>query len=222
MKIKSFFSLILFFSLLLTSCAPYVEKAKIPPREGFYEEMGIASWYGKDFHGRKTANGERYNMYSISAAHKTLPFDTWVRVRNLDNGKTVLTRINDRGPFVNRRIIDLSYGAAREIDMVRSGIARVKVTVVKWGGKNIKKPRTGTYDSNQYSVQVGSFTKKENAIRLKESLENRFKNVRIVTRKTNQYTLYRVRVGMNLDRESAQKLAKRLEQENLSVFIAAE
>ena len=222
MKIKSFFSLILFLSLLLTSCAPLVERVKPPPKGGPYEETGIASWYGKDFHGRKTANGERYNMYSISAAHKTLPFDTWVRVKNLDNGKTVLTRINDRGPFVKKRIIDLSYGAAREIDMVGSGIARVRITVVKWGGKNIKKSSKGTYDSNQYSVQVGSFTKKENATRLRESLEKRFKDVRIVTRETNQYTLYRVRVGMNLDRESAQRLAKKLKQENLSVFIAAE
>ena len=95
---------------------------------------GIASWYGPDFHAKKTSNGEIYNMYAMTAAHKTLPMNTVVRVDNLDNGKSTIVRINDRGPFVAGRIIDLSNKAAHEIDMVRKGTARVKVTVLGYNG----------------------------------------------------------------------------------------
>ena len=95
---------------------------------------GIASWYGPDFHSKKTSNGEIYNMYAMTAAHKTLPMNTVVRVDNLDNGRSTIVRINDRGPFVAGRIIDLSNKAAHEIDMVRKGTARVKVTVLGYNG----------------------------------------------------------------------------------------
>ena len=95
---------------------------------------GIASWYGPDFHAKKTSNGEIYNMYAMTAAHKTLPMNTVVRVDNLDNGRSTMVRINDRGPFVAGRIIDLSNKAAHEIDMVRKGTARVKVTVLGYNG----------------------------------------------------------------------------------------
>ncbi len=93
-------------------------------------EKGIASWYGGKFHGRKTASGERYDMNKLTAAHKTLPFGTRVRVTNLDTGRNVVVRINDRGPFVRGRIIDLSRAAARKVDMIRSGTARVLVEVL--------------------------------------------------------------------------------------------
>lgn len=92
-----------------------------------YRERGSASWYGRDFHGKPTSGGEPYDMNALTAAHKTLPIPTWVEVRNLDNGKRVIVRVNDRGPFVEGRIIDLSYGAAREIGMVEAGTARVEV-----------------------------------------------------------------------------------------------
>ncbi|PRM96405.1 septal ring lytic transglycosylase RlpA family protein [Aliarcobacter cryaerophilus] len=95
---------------------------------------GIASWYGPDFHAKKTSNGEIYNMYAMTAAHKTLPMNTVVKVDNLDNGRSTIVRINDRGPFVTGRIIDLSNKAAHEIDMVRKGTARVKVTVLGYNG----------------------------------------------------------------------------------------
>ncbi|MFC1492870.1 septal ring lytic transglycosylase RlpA family protein [candidate division KSB1 bacterium] len=94
---------------------------------------GLASWYGPKFNGRKTANGETYDMYKISAAHKELPFNTWVRVTNKKNGKKLLVRINDRGPFIKGRILDLSYGAALELDTIRDGVVDVKIEVVKWG-----------------------------------------------------------------------------------------
>ena len=96
---------------------------------------GIASWYGPDFHSKKTSNGEIYNMYDMTAAHKTLPMNTVVKVENLENGKTIIVRINDRGPFVKGRIIDLSNKAAHEIDMVRRGTAKVKVSVLGYNGE---------------------------------------------------------------------------------------
>ena len=95
-----------------------------------YKEKGHASWYGEPFHGRKTASGEVYDMNRISAAHKTLPLHTWVEVKNLDNNKVMTLRINDRGPFVKGRIIDLSRAAAQEIGMMNSGVARVSVKAV--------------------------------------------------------------------------------------------
>lgn len=93
----------------------------------------MASWYGPGFDGRRTANGERYNMNGISAAHKTLPFDTIVRVTNLNNGRSVDVRINDRGPFVKNRVIDLSKGAARKIDMINAGVVPVRLQILRYG-----------------------------------------------------------------------------------------
>lgn len=108
-----------------------LKKGKVKVKvEVIFGQYGIASWYGKPFHGRLTANGEVYNMNSLTAAHKELPFNTQVRVTNLNNGKSVIVRINDRGPFINDRIIDLSKEAARRIDMINSGISKVKVKIL--------------------------------------------------------------------------------------------
>lgn len=93
-------------------------------------ETGVASWYGPNFHGRMTASGERYNMFEYTAAHRTLPFGTKLRVKNLENGKVVSVRVNDRGPFMKRRILDVSYAAARDLGMTRHGTARVRIEVV--------------------------------------------------------------------------------------------
>jgi rare lipoprotein A len=98
--------------------------------ESRYVEIGIASWYGPGFHGRRTASGEIYNMYAYTAAHKTLPLGTYVRVINLENGKSVVVRINDRGPFKKGRIIDLSYAAAKKIGMIEKGTARVRLEIL--------------------------------------------------------------------------------------------
>ena len=97
-----------------------------------YYQVGIASWYGPGFHGNRTASGEVYDMYAMTAAHRTLPFGTIVRVVDLDTGKSVVVRINDRGPFVEGRIIDLSYAAAVELGMVKKGLARVGIQILKW------------------------------------------------------------------------------------------
>ncbi|MCI5212251.1 MAG: septal ring lytic transglycosylase RlpA family protein [Candidatus Electrothrix sp. ATG2] len=112
---------------------PYVIEGQtyypIPTAEG-YEETGLASWYGDPFHGRKTANGETYDMYGVTAAHKTLPMNTMLLVKNLTNGKTTIVRINDRGPFVDGRIIDLSYTTAQELDIVRNGTEKVQIVAL--------------------------------------------------------------------------------------------
>lgn len=120
-------------TLLLISGCSLVTRPTPPPSfpETGQTETGIASWYGPGFHGRTTANGETYDMEAMTAAHKTLAFGTMVRVDHLDNGRSVRVRINDRGPFVDGRIIDLSRRAARELDMLGAGIARVRVIVVE-------------------------------------------------------------------------------------------
>lgn len=114
---------------------PSVSKGKIaqPPPNAKQTYEGIASYYADDFHGKKTANGEEFDMHQFTAAHRSFPFGTKVRVTNLDNGKSVIVRVNDRGPFKLERIMDLSYGAAEVLDMIKTGTARVRLEVVEWG-----------------------------------------------------------------------------------------
>lgn len=137
------------------------------------EQRGIASWYGPNFHAKKTSNGEIYNMYAMTAAHKTLPMNTMVKVDNLDNGKSTIVRINDRGPFVTGRIIDLSNKAAHEVDMVGKGTANVKITVLGFHAKIAKtqaeKAETATV--GKYFVQVGAFRRLEGAKITKRKFE---------------------------------------------------
>ncbi|MBN2534672.1 MAG: septal ring lytic transglycosylase RlpA family protein [Spirochaetales bacterium] len=129
----------------------------------FSLETGYASWYGGKFHGRITANGEVYDMNKLTAAHKTLPFGTFVKVVNIDNGKSIVVKINDRGPFVEGRIIDLSRAAAEKIDMLKTGIARVFIEVVP-----------GAEDKEfLYSIQIGSYSEQKNAIHLRDFLKEK-------------------------------------------------
>ena len=132
----------------------YVPYKKVPIG---WSERGIASWYGPNFHGKYTSNGEIYNMYAYTAAHKTLPMNTIVKVTNLNNNKSVIVRINDRGPFVNGRIIDLSYAAGKKIGLDVTGIAPVKLTVIGFNGKN--------YVSG-YKIQIGAFINKKGALKV--------------------------------------------------------
>ncbi len=130
-----------------------------------YEEEGIASWYGGKFQGRKTANGEIFDTKELTAAHKTLPFGTLVRVENLDNGKSVILRINDRGPYVEGRIIDLSQRGAEELDMIRSGTAPVRLTTVDPAIREIRYAEPATF-----TIQVASFSDLINALAMKRRL----------------------------------------------------
>lgn len=120
---------------------------------------GIASWYGPDFHGKKTSNGEIYNMHGLTAAHKTLPMNTVVKVTNLNNSKEVIVRINDRGPFVQGRIIDLSKSAANKINMIATGTAPVKVQVIGFNGStnSTSIPSLSSYTGGNFMVQIGAF-----------------------------------------------------------------
>lgn len=128
-------------------------------------QTGIASWYGPKFHAKATSNGEIYNMYKATAAHKTLPMNTMLKVENLENGKSTIVRVNDRGPFVGTRIIDLSNKAARDIDMVGKGLAKVKITVLGFHAKiaETKEEKEEVASVGKYLLQVGAFSRVEGA-----------------------------------------------------------
>ena len=179
-----------------------------------YVETGTASWYGRDFHGRPTACGERYDMYGISAAHKLLPMHTRVRVTNLDNGRQLVVRINDRGPFVKSRILDLSYGAAKELKMARAGTARVRVEALGGGRPDL---------SGGYYVQVGAFTVRSNALRLVDHLKGRGYGLSRVQQVTLGGQLFwRVQAGRFQGLDRARTGLARLQMENPSAFILAD
>ncbi len=177
-----------------------------PPRSGgAWSERGVASWYGPGFHGRQTANGERYDMEAMTAAHKTLPFGTMVEVRNLDNGRTARVRINDRGPFVRGRIIDLSRAAARAIEMLGPGTARVEIRA---------ELPARTDPSVAYTVQVGAFRDRSRAVELAARLQRHY-DARIVT----EGRLHRVRVGGDLSARKARELAARLRRDGYEAVV---
>ncbi len=199
----------------------------IPNARGF-EQTGIASWYGKKFHGRKTSNGETYNMYAMTAAHKTLPLGTYVRVHNLRNGKSVDVRVNDRGPFVRGRIIDLSHTAAKRIDIVGPGTGRVRVVAL---GAPRSAPTAHTkpqyvpidYYSGNFTFQVGAFAERANAVRLVAKLDRRYKNAHMTTFFDGQRTFYRVRVGRSNNLEEAIGYEQELIRDGFpQTFIVAE
>ena len=177
-----------------------------------YQERGVASWYGKKFHGRPTASRERYNMYAMTAAHRTLPLPTYVRVRNLRNNKSIVVRVNDRGPFVHNRIIDLSYAAALKLDMIRDGTSLVDITAITFDGPNGDPSTTQPVvtppvesspaesspppQPNTIFVQIGAFGERSNAERrhallLSGGIDTAF----IDADKDSSPRLYRVRIG---------------------------
>jgi rare lipoprotein A len=183
----------------------------IPSAEGYIEE-GIASWYGKKFHGRLTSNGEIFDMYKISAAHKTLPINTSLKVTNLLNNKIIVVRVNDRGPFVSGRIIDLSFKAAEMLDIVVDGTAKVKIEAVQVVTENKK---TGPYFISpvplpdfrfgKFVIQVGSFKTLLNAIQLKADLMGKYDQINIKAFDIEQEKFYRVQVGIFNDLYKARK-----------------
>ena len=171
------------------------------PAPAGYKEEGNASWYGEPFNGRRASNGEVYDMYKLTAAHRTLPFDTMVRVTNLNNGKSTTVRITDRGPFVENRIIDLSLAAAREIDLVGPGVASVRVEVL---AANVDP--TGGF----FTVQVGAFKDRANAERLRDRLNASYSPIFIQQYDAPEGTFYRVRVGKISGEDAAQQFSEQL------------
>ncbi len=207
---------------------PYVIKGKtyypIPNAEG-YREIGIASWYGKQFHGRRTSNGEIYDMYGGTAAHKTLPMGTMLLVKNLENDRTTVVRINDRGPFVKSRIIDLSYSAAKSIGMIGKGTAKVLITAL---GEAVhtpaKTPLTAksaprspklkheNFDAGHFYVQVGSFERRKAARALARKFAAQGKDVIIQQFPAAGTYLFRVMVFAGTSLKKARGYEHFLEQ----------
>lgn len=194
--------------------------------DGFVE-MGIASWYGPGFHGKKTSNGEIYNMHGMTAAHKTLPMDVFVRVVNLDNNLETTVRINDRGPFVAGRVIDLSQAAAREIAVVGKGTARVRVEAL---GYREVRPADGTvvyrppasYVPGPLTVQVGSFAVEGNARRLVARMQEQYGSALMVEGWVDGQKFYRVRVGLYKTMADAEAARREFERgEFPSCFVVA-
>jgi rare lipoprotein A len=166
-------------------------------------EVGVASWYGHPYHGRVAASGETYDMEQLTAAHRTLPFGTLVRVVNLDNSKTVDVRINDSGPFVDDRVIDVSHAAARSIDLIGPGTARVRLEVLQ----SPAMPTPGFF-----AVQVGAFQNRANADRLRAEMEARYGTSHLVLR-SGDPQLWRVLVGRAATVDDAGALAGRIRAE---------
>ena len=212
--------IVVFF--LLTACAPrhriVYERRTPPPEKGAIEkresrgvQQGIASWYGADFHGKQTSSGEVYDMYQLTCAHNTLPLGTMVMVTNLENGKSVELKVNDRGPFVKGRIIDVSYAAAQMLGMWEKGTVSVKVEVIGSAVELVQR----------FTLQVGSFVDEINAQRLAEQLRKNFENVTIATLETPTQKYHRVRVGQFDTRESAWVMAEKLSQMGFKVLVTS-
>ena len=178
-------AVVLVMTVLATGCGL---RAPAPPEPG-HPQTGVASWYGPGFHGRATTSGEIYDQHGLTAAHPSLPLGTLARVTNLDTGHAVDVRINDRGPFVKGRAIDLSYAAASKIGVVGPGTARVRIDV-------IERP-PGDYSRVAYCVQVGSFSEQQKAHALRANLAPRYGDVYISPVRSRADLFYRVRVGLS-------------------------
>jgi len=189
---------------------------------GGFTQQGIASWYGKKFHGRRTSSGETYDMYAMTAAHKTIILPAYVEVTNIENGKKVVVKVNDRGPFHENRIIDLSYSAATKLDAVANGTALVKIRVVDSGYKSQQVPEkreapvethSPDHSPGDFYIQVGAFSELGNAENLRRKL-NTISNslVKISQVVVDNRSLYRVRIGPLSDVRYADKIVQQLIQ----------
>ncbi|MBI2383919.1 MAG: septal ring lytic transglycosylase RlpA family protein [Gammaproteobacteria bacterium] len=179
-------------------------------RAAGYRERGYASWYGKKFHGQKTSSGERYDMYAMTAAHKSLPLPTYVRVRHLRNGRSVVVKVNDRGPFHEGRIIDLSYAAAAKLGMLASGSAMVEVEALT-PGANDPAPPASAY------LEAGRFDDPITALALREELSGLgVQPVEIRTVSADETEWHRVLVGPFADAEAFEAARRRLEESRLA------
>jgi len=198
--------------LSFTGGCTLFRREPVPPRIKRVE-VGLASWYGEKFHGRRTASGKVYDMYQLTAAHKTLPLGTSVIVTHVNNGKSVEVTVNDRGPFVRGRIIDLSYAAAQALEMVEQGVAKVRVEVLD------TRPISTPSPEGPFTIQVGSFISQSNAISLMEELQRAYKDVYITELKTPENTYYRVRLGTFKTRDEAYRFATRLAQDGYNAYM---
>lgn len=178
-----------------------------------YSQRGVASWYGPQFHGRHTANGEVYDMHGLTAAHRTLAFGTWVRVTNLDNGRSVDLRINDRGPFIKGRVLDVSYAAAQRLEMVGPGTARVEIRVLD----GPLPPRPVPVAEQRFTVQLGAFEQRDRARRLRAEVARSHPDV--VVRSGGGW--YRVQVGLFDTRDAAERVLMELTRLGYTALVRA-
>ena len=212
---------ILIFLFFLNSCAKVdiTKKKYIQPPIEDGVQTGLASWYGADFDGRPTASGVIYDMYGVSAAHKTLPLGTIVKARNLQNNKELEVVINDRGPFVDHRIIDFSYGAAKELEMVEEGVVPIRVEVIGRDASFLRSVKGRALGEGVYVIQVGSFLDASNADKLNTVLSWKHDGVYVEEAKRDDVVFYRVRIKVGEDHSLVQKKAEMLAEEGYSVWI---
>ena len=204
--------------LLLAACAgPRYAAPPWPPAAGD-AEVGLASWYGRDFHGRRTSSGEIYDMYQMTAAHRTLPLGTRVEVIHLETGRSIQVRVNDRGPFIAGRVIDLSYGAARVLGMVGQGVAPVRVRTIAAAVAPTTAARVAAVPG-RFTMQLGSFTSRENATAFAGTLQQRFNGVHLVPARLDGETVYRVRMGTYQSREEARSAAEAVAKAGYDVVV---
>jgi len=195
--------------LLLAACARTVTVAPPSTPTVGAEETGTASWYGHPYHGRRTASGEVYDMNELTAAHRTLPLGSRLMVTNLDTAQAVEVRVNDRGPFAEGRILDLSYAAARVLGADRSGLIPVSLRLLSLPGGGVLPP-TSALAGPRYTVQVGAFTSRARADSLRETIARDEDPVTVTEAAVGSETFYRVRVGSHADRAAAEAGARRL------------
>lgn len=178
-----------------------------------YRERGTASWYGKKFHGQKTSSGEVYDMYAMTAAHRTLPIPSYARVTNVANGRSVVVRINDRGPFHSQRIIDLSYAAAYRLGYIQAGSATVEVESIDASQPVQEAKREDLKEEAGVYVQVGAFSSRENAEELRERVARQLAWLSEQVRVLAEGGLWRLRVGPYASNDAARSVAERIEAE---------
>lgn len=227
---KLWLTTFVFAILTLSACAPLRQPAPPypPPLEdkrpadiestSGKRQRVIASWYGADYHGRPTASGEIFNMYALTCAHREFPFGTMLRVSNPANKKTTECTVNDRGPFIEGRHLDLSYESARRIDLIGPGVAPVDIEPFGRDRRYIKTVKT-TVTSGTLTVQTGSFKEETNALRMKAGLEFRYRDVYIMPVLVGGVKHYRVRVGIFKDASEALRIAQSLAQEGYDALI---
>lgn len=172
-----------------------------------FRQRGTASWYGRGFHGKRTASGERYDMFAMTAAHPTLPLPTYARVTNLGNGLSVVVKVNDRGPFLRGRVIDLSFAAAKKLRMTAAGTAEVEVAAVFAAGEA---ENPGAAAEPQWFVQAGAFANETRALQLAQYLRRNGVPAVGVTRMEDGAKLYRVRAGPIQDGENAERVLRQV------------
>jgi rare lipoprotein A len=206
---RSCFSLsVCFFVLVLASCTTQERY----PASGY----AVASWYGAGFHGRQTSSGEVFDMYKLTCAHREYPFGTILKVTNISNNKSVECLVNDRGPFVSGRDIDLSYAAAKEIAL--TGTGQVKIEYMGRDDAYIKRIRYQS-EAGPFTIQVGSFNELDNALHFKASLDIKYTGTYISKGEVNGGIFYRVRIGEFQMKEEVERVGQRLAREGYNVFI---